>query len=182
MPVEDPDAFRVVETSAPLPLEVRDFALAQLALDQTVEDPAVVWRGNILKLAQLCFLLRPFSGVHYPASTSPLAAQFLIDIEAGYSHLPQVRQPAPGFLPHHRSFRDGHIFLRQKMEAVFHFIFANGPLDVFQCRTRLIVVEQLPGQIITVVWVLHTENAPLSACRNSPISYCPASHRDAAGY
>jgi hypothetical protein len=41
----------VVEISALRPLEVRDFAFAQLAYDRTVEYPAVVWRETVLKMA-----------------------------------------------------------------------------------------------------------------------------------
>ena len=42
-----------VKISDSPPLKVRGFAAAQLVLDRTVEDPAVVWRENVLKLAQL---------------------------------------------------------------------------------------------------------------------------------
>jgi hypothetical protein len=53
MRAEGPDEIGRVEIFAPLPIEDRDFAAAQLALDHTVENPDVVYRGNVLKLALL---------------------------------------------------------------------------------------------------------------------------------
>ena len=59
MCAEDPDEIRMVEISAPPKLKVRDFALAQLASDHTVEDPAVVWQGTVLKSVLLLVSVRP---------------------------------------------------------------------------------------------------------------------------
>jgi hypothetical protein len=66
---EVPDEIGRVKISDPLPIEDRDFAAAQLVLNHTVEDPDVVYRGNVLKMAliYMSLLLRLSGG--YPPVT-----------------------------------------------------------------------------------------------------------------